>query len=88
MLLKKTGKNFNKFIFYCNFVEFSLITQLRIDTGVAKRIRRYNYRNGQSFPSAKSLIGNLVEKGILSEITGSRRGKKYVLSKYINIFLK
>ena len=43
---------------------------------------------GQSFPTAKTLIENLVEKGILSEITGGRRGKKYVLSKYINIFLK
>lgn len=43
---------------------------------------------GQSFPTAKTLIENLVEKGILSEITGGRRGKKYVMSKYINIFLK
>ena len=43
---------------------------------------------GQSFPTAKTLIESLVEKGILSEITGGRRGKKYVLSKYINIFLK
>ena len=43
---------------------------------------------GQSFPTAKTLIESLVEKGILSEITGGRRGKKYVLSKYIKIFLK
>lgn len=43
---------------------------------------------GQSFPTAKNLIESLVEKGILSEITGGRRGKKYVMSKYINIFLK
>lgn len=43
---------------------------------------------GQSFPTAKTLIENLVEKGILSEITGGKRGKKYVMSKYINIFLK
>ena len=43
---------------------------------------------GQSFPTAKTLIENLVEKGILSEITGGRRGKKYLMSKYINIFLK
>ncbi len=43
---------------------------------------------GQSFPTAKTLIENLVEKGILSEITGGRRGKKYVMSRYINIFLK
>lgn len=43
---------------------------------------------GQSFPTAKTLIENLVEKGILSEITGGRRGKKYVMSKYINIFLR
>lgn len=43
---------------------------------------------GQSFPTAKTLIESLVEKGILSEITGGRRGKKYVMSNYINIFLK
>ena len=43
---------------------------------------------GQSFPTARTLIESLVEKGILSEITGGRRGKKYVLSKYIKIFLK
>ena len=43
---------------------------------------------GQSFPTAKTLIESLVEKGILSEITGGRRGKKYVLSKYIKILLK
>lgn len=43
---------------------------------------------GQSFPTAKTLIDSLVEKGILSEITGGRRGKKYVLSKYINIFVR
>lgn len=43
---------------------------------------------GQSFPTAKTLIDSLVERGILSEITGGRRGKKYVLSKYINIFVR
>lgn len=43
---------------------------------------------GQSFPTAKTLIDSLVEKEILSEITGGRRGKKYVLSKYINIFVR
>ena len=43
---------------------------------------------GQSFPTAKTLIDSLVEKGILSEITGGRRGKKYVLSKYIKIFVR
>ena len=43
---------------------------------------------GQSFPTAKTLIESLVKKGILSEITGGRRGKKYVLSKYIEIFVK
>ena len=43
---------------------------------------------GQSFPTAKTLIDSLVKKGILSEITGGRRGKKYVLSKYINIFVR
>ena len=43
---------------------------------------------GQSFPTAKTLIDSLVGKGILSEITGGRRGKKYVLSKYINIFVR
>lgn len=41
-----------------------------------------------TFPSAKHLIENLVEKGILSEITGGKRGKKYALSKYISIFMK
>ena len=43
---------------------------------------------GQSFPTAKTLIDSLVGKGILSEITGGRRGKKYVLSKYIKIFVR
>jgi Fic family protein len=41
---------------------------------------------GQSFPTAKVLVENLTDKGILSEITGGKRGKKYVLSKYIKIF--
>lgn len=43
---------------------------------------------GQSFPTAKSLIENMVENNILSEITGGKRGKKYVLSKYIEIFMR
>ena len=43
---------------------------------------------GQSFPTAKSLIENMVENNILSEITGGKRGKKYVLSKYIDIFMR
>lgn len=43
---------------------------------------------GQSFPTAKTLIEGLVERGILSEITGGKRGKKYVLSKYITIFVR
>ena len=43
---------------------------------------------GQSFPTAKVLVESLTDKGILSEITGGKRGKKYVLSKYINIFTK
>lgn len=41
---------------------------------------------GQSFPTAKSLIDNLTEKGILTEITGGKRKRKYVLSKYMDIF--
>ena len=40
----------------------------------------------QSFPTAKALIDSLTEKKILSEITGGKRGKKYILSKYIRIF--
>lgn len=43
---------------------------------------------GQSFPTAKTLVESLTEKHILSEITGGKRGKKYVLSKYIEIFVK
>lgn len=42
----------------------------------------------QTFPTAKRLIESLKEKKILAEITGGKRGKKYVLSKYINIFIK
>ena len=42
----------------------------------------------QTFPTAKRLIESLMEKKILAEITGGKRGKKYVLSKYINIFIK
>lgn len=41
----------------------------------------------QSFPTANTLIKMLVEKGILSEITGGERGKTYVLSKYMKIFM-
>ncbi|MBQ0116165.1 MAG: Fic family protein [Bacteroidales bacterium] len=41
-----------------------------------------------TFPSANALIKELVEKNILCEITGSKRNKKYVLDKYLNIFLK
>ena len=41
---------------------------------------------GQSFPTAKTLIDCLTEKNILTEITGSKRKKKYVLSKYMEIF--
>ncbi|MBR1775203.1 MAG: Fic family protein [Bacteroidales bacterium] len=42
---------------------------------------------GQSFPTARNLIEGLTKKGILSEITGGKRGKKYVLSKYMHIFV-
>lgn len=43
---------------------------------------------GQSFPTAKTLIEDMARRNILQEITGSKRGKKYVLSKYINIFMR
>nr|WP_317125320.1 Fic family protein [Prevotella sp. OH937_COT-195] len=43
---------------------------------------------GQSFPTARTLIEEMASRNILQEITGSKRGKKYVLSKYINIFMK
>lgn len=43
---------------------------------------------GQSFPTAKTLVESLTEKGIFSEITGGKRGKKYVLTKYISIFVR
>lgn len=43
---------------------------------------------GQSFPTARTLIEEMARRNILQEITGSKRGKKYVLSKYINIFMK
>lgn len=43
---------------------------------------------GQSFPTAKTLIEGLVKRGILKEITGGKRSKKYALSKYIEIFVK
>lgn len=41
---------------------------------------------GQSFPTARTLVELLTKKGILSEITGGKRDKKYVLTKYMHIF--
>ena len=41
-----------------------------------------------SFPSARALIQEMADKGLLSEITGGKRGKKYVLGEYLDIFLR
>ena len=39
-----------------------------------------------STASAYKLIKNLEEVGILSEVTGSKRGRIYILKKYVDIF--
>jgi len=39
-----------------------------------------------SFPSAYKLIGELEKLGILKEITGGQRSRKYIFDKYINLF--
>ena len=41
---------------------------------------------GISNASAYTLISNLEECGILSEVTGSKRGRIYILKKYFDIF--
>lgn len=41
-----------------------------------------------TFPTASTLILDLVKRGILCEITGAKRGKVYVLHKYLNLFLQ
>ncbi len=43
---------------------------------------------GITVGSAYSLIRNLEEIGILSEITGGKRGRTYMLKKYVDIFNK
>ena len=39
-----------------------------------------------TFPSAKTLIEELVKKDVLREVTGAKRGKVYVLQEYLNLF--
>lgn len=39
-----------------------------------------------SFPSAYKLIAELEKLGILKEITGGQRSRKYIFDKYINLF--
>ncbi len=39
-----------------------------------------------TYPSAKNLIEDFVNYGILKEVTGSKRGKRFVMIKYLEIF--
>lgn len=41
-----------------------------------------------TFPTANTLILDLVNRDVLREITGAKRGKVYVLHKYMNLFLQ
>lgn len=41
-----------------------------------------------TFPTANTLMLDLVNRGVLHEITGAKRGKIYVLHKYLNQFLQ
>lgn len=40
-----------------------------------------------SFPSASTLLKEMQGKGMLSEITGAQRGKKYVLKQYLQAYI-
>jgi len=42
--------------------------------------------NGTSFPAANQLVGRLVDLGILTEITGQRRHRRFAYSSYIRLF--
>lgn len=43
---------------------------------------------GISKPTANLLLSDLVEKGILIEVTGLQRNKLYSFERYLNIFSK
>ncbi len=43
---------------------------------------------GVSKPTANSLIKDFENKGILTEITGHERNKRFVFRKYLNIYSK
>ena len=43
---------------------------------------------GITYPTAKSVIEEFERNGILSEVTGAKRWKKFVMSKYLEIFLR
>lgn len=41
-----------------------------------------------TYPSANTLIQELVKRDVLMEVTGAKRGKTYVLHEYLNLFLQ
>jgi Fic family protein len=41
---------------------------------------------GTTFPAANTLVAKLVDEGVLVEITGKRRNRKFMYSDYIDIF--
>ncbi|MCC6945614.1 MAG: MarR family transcriptional regulator [Thermomicrobiales bacterium] len=42
--------------------------------------------NGTSFPAANQLVARMVELGILSEMTGQRRHRRFAYEPYIQLF--
>jgi DNA-binding MarR family transcriptional regulator len=39
-------------------------------------------------PTANDLIKVMIEKGILSEITGQQRGRVYSFNRYLDLFIR
>ena len=42
----------------------------------------------ETHPTANSLIKALIEKEILTEMTGQQRGRSYVFDSYLKLFLR
>lgn len=74
------------------------IQQLGLRVNTANMLLRHLYQQpivdankaakitGQSLPSVYKLLGDLENLGILKEITGSKRGRQFILHDYIQLF--
>ena len=74
------------------------IQQLGLRVNTANMLLRHLYQHpivdankateitGQSLPSVYKLLGDLENLGILQEITGLKRGRKFILHEYIQLF--